>query len=212
MWASSSPARRVFGTPPDPLLGGGYRWPADSKLEAFAIAAITHQPWQYVSTTIQGLLKYVDPNLGTADMLVTSQSGLVRELHDPQVTARAAPVLAGYYRAEAASPHSLTAADAYADAARVEGPVTLALIALMLAGFVLARERRRAAAGLLGWTTVVMMVGPVALLGYGTRYATPSYGPLAAAAAIGMDEVIDLGRRLRSRRPSHARPPAPADS
>jgi hypothetical protein len=83
------------------------------------------------------------------------------------------------------------ALNAYAKAARVEGPVTAILLVLMLAGFALARARRRAAAGLFGWSSVLMMLAPVALLYYGVRYATPVYGPLAAAAAVGLDTLID---------------------
>jgi hypothetical protein len=86
----------------------------------------------------------------------------------------------------------MTALDDYAKAAQVEGPVTAILVLLMLAGFILARGRRQAAAGLFGWTTLVMMLAPVALLFYGVRYATPAYGPLAAAAAIGLDELVEL--------------------
>ncbi len=85
--------------------------------------------------------------------------------------------------------------DSYAIHARVEGPLTAVLVILMLAGWVLARGRDRSAAGLLGWTTLVMALAPVALLFYSVRYATPMYGPLAAGAAIGLDQVIGLRRR-----------------
>jgi hypothetical protein len=43
-----------------------------------------------------------------------------------------------------------------------------------------------------------MMLAPVALLFYGARYATPAYGPLAATAAVGLDELVELVSR-RSR-------------
>lgn len=202
MFSSSSPAQRIFGAPPDPRARGDYNWPADSKLEAFALAAITHQPWQYAWTTIQGLVKYVDPTLGTDTMLEWSHSSLISELRNRQIEAQAAPLLAVYSPGEPVVHHSMRALDDYAQAARVEGPVTAALLILMLAGFVLARNRRRAALGLLGWTTTVMLLAPVALLFYGARYATPAYGPLAAAAALGLDEVIAFAGRHRHRRTS----------
>jgi hypothetical protein len=219
MFAPASPAVHRFGLPPDPRNGGSYSWPADHKLEQFAIAAVTHQPWDYVWTTLQGLVKYVDPNWGTPNMLELSHSALIPTLHNLQIEGSATPELAAYYPGHPVVHHSLKALDSYAQAARVEGPFTVVLAVLMLAGFVLARGPRRAGAGLFGWTTVVMVLAPVALLAYGARYATPAYGPLAAGAAIGADEVAALlsgslsnGRlaRLRGRhgRTRAARSPA----
>lgn len=186
---ADSPAVRLFGTPP---YGRPYRWPPDGKLEAFALAAITRQPWQYAWTTIEGLVKYVAPNFGSSTMLEGYN------LHDPQFEAGARPFIAAYYPHHAIVHHSLSALDDYARAARVEGPVTGLLLALMLAGVVLARERRRAAAALLGATTFMMLLAPVAFLYYAMRYATPAYGPSAAGAAIGLDELIEWVRGRRS--------------
>ena len=197
MFAPLSPLQQSFGGPP---VGGSYKWPPNSKLEAFGIAAITHQPWQYAWTTIQGLVKYIAPDLGPSYVAITSHSHLIDQLHDPQGEANARYVINGYYGSDTVAHHSLSTLDAYAQAARVEGPVTAVLVVLMLAGFGLARDRRRVAAGLFGWTTAVLLVAPVALLAYGARYATPAYGPLTAAAAIGLDAVIDrtnVARRSR---------------
>jgi hypothetical protein len=216
MFAPDSPLQRFFAGPPYagsyPPIAASYRYPLDSKLEAFGVAAITHQPWPYAWTTIQGLVKYVDPSLGPSYMVITPHSSLIGQLHDPQGEANARGAIVSYYGSDTVAHHSLKALDAYAQAARVEGPVTAVLVVLMLAGFALARDRRRVAAGLFGWVTTVMLVAPVALLAYGARYATPAYGPLAAAAAIGLDQVVDrwnlveaapsrLRRRL-TRRPS----------
>jgi 4-amino-4-deoxy-L-arabinose transferase-like glycosyltransferase len=192
MFAPNSPALRLFGSPPDPRSGGAYRWAPDSKLEAFAIAAITHQPWGYTWSTISTLGKYVVPTFGDPNLLEWNQDTLITALRDPPIQAQAAPLLAQYYPHEPVVEHSMTALDDYAKAVQVEGPVTVILVLLMLAGFILARGRRQAAAGLFGWTTLVMMLAPVALLFYGVRYATPAYGPLAAAAAIGLDELVEL--------------------
>jgi hypothetical protein len=72
----------------------------------------------------------------------------------------------------------------------------------MITGLVLTRGRRRAASALLGATTVVMLLVPVAFQFYSVRFATPAYGPLAAVAAIGLDAVLERvrGRVSRSRR------------
>jgi hypothetical protein len=188
------------------MVGGPYNLPFDSKLAAFGVAAIIHQPWEYAWTTIQGLVKYLDPNLGPPYLAIAPHNFLISQVHDPQGEANARYAIEGYYGSDKVAHHSLTAPDAYAKAARVEGPVTAVLVVLMLTGFVLARDQRRAAAGLFGWTTTMMLLAPVAVFVYGARYATPAYGPLAAAAAIGLDEVIDHRnqvktsyRRLRSR-------------
>jgi hypothetical protein len=190
MFDGASPAVRAFGVPADPAHGGPYAWPPDGKLEAFAVAVLTHQPWEYLWSNVQGMIKYVDPDFGTGSMLEWPHDELITELHDPIVERDAAPALAAYYPNHPVVHHDIHALDSYARAAKVEGPLTAVFVVLMLAGFVLSRERRRIAAGLFGWTTTVMLVAPVALLFYGVRYATPAYGPLAAGAAIGLDELI----------------------
>lgn len=188
-FSPASPAAKVFGIPPDPRAGGSYSWPADKELEQFALAALIHQPWAYLWTTAQGMLKYVDPNWGTMAMLDLSHTELIQSLQAP--APEAAAEVAAYYPSHPTVHHNITPLEDYAQATKVEGPVTVVLVALMLAGFVLARGRRRAGAGLFGWTTVAMLVTPVALLAYAARYATPAYGPLAAGAAIGLDVLID---------------------
>lgn len=188
-FAPTSPAAKVFGTPPDPRQGGSYSWPADKKLRQFALAALIHQPWAYLWTTAQGMLKYVDPNWGTMAMLDVPHTGLIQTLEAPAPEADAE--VSAYYPGHPVIHHDITPLQDYAQATKVEGPVTVVLGALMLIGFVLARDRRRTGAGLFGWTTVVMFVTPVALVGYAARYATPAYGPLAAGAAIGFDALID---------------------
>jgi hypothetical protein len=208
-----SPAAKIFGTPPDPRQGGAYTWPADSKLERFALAALIHQPWAYLWSNVQGMLKYADPNWGTMTMLDVDHTALLQSLQAP--APEAAAEAAAYYPSHPTVHHDVTPLEEYAQAAKVEGPVTVVLVALMLTGFVLARGRRRAGAGLFGWSTVALLVTPVALIGYAARYATPAYGPLAAGAAIGLDALIDriAASRLaglrsgRGRRPE-ARSPA----
>ena len=208
MFSGTSPATRTFGPAPDPRKGGAYTWPADGKMLSFAEAAILHQPWAYLSTTLQGLVKYVDPSLGTPGMLEWNHTTLIESLRGPpsgDITAE----IAAYYPDHPTVEHEMGGLDAYARAAKVEGPVTAILLVLMLVGIVLAREGRRTGAGLFGWTTVLMLLSPVALLFYGARYATPAYGPLAAAAAFGLDAVLDrvpgawtaFGAVTRHRRP-----------
>jgi hypothetical protein len=196
MFDGRSPALRRFGLPPDPRAGGSYSWSADPKLEAFALAAVTHQPWAYLWTTVQGLAKYVDPTLGASTMLEYTHGALIDALRSQPIPDAVAE-LSAYYGHHPIVHHSMGGLDAYAHAARIEGPVTGILLVLMLAGLLLARERRRVAAGLFSWSSVLMLVAPVALLFYGARYATPAYGPLAAAGAVGIDTVLDRVPGLR---------------
>jgi hypothetical protein len=190
MYDPSSPLLQSVGPPPDPSTGGGYTWPYDSKLAAFGLDAIEHQPFAFLSTTVQGLVKYVDPSLGTPTMLELDHDALIDTLL--QGPGGGAGVISLYYPGHPTIDHGVGGIEAYAKAAKVEGPVTALLMLLMVAGWFATRGRQRTVAGLFGWTTLAMMVTPVALLVYGARYATPAYGPLAAAAAVGLDGVIDL--------------------
>jgi len=175
----------AFGPPPDPRSGGAYTWPADGKMLSFAVAAVLHQPFAYTWA------KYVDPTLGTGAMLQNNHYALIGFLRGPPSPPEVIAEIAAYYPQHPYVEHGMRALDTYARAAKVEGPVTAVLLALMLAGIVLARERWRTGAGLFGWTTVLMLLAPVALLQYDARYATPAYGPLAAAATFGLDALID---------------------
>jgi 4-amino-4-deoxy-L-arabinose transferase-like glycosyltransferase len=194
---SDSPAVRLFG---QPAYGPPYRWPPDKKLKSFAVAAIENQPWQYIWTTAQGFVKYVAPSVGTK--LMMDGYDVFSGFHNPQFEAHARPVVEAYYPHHAIVHHDLGAISAYGKAARVAGPVTGMLLAFMITGLVLTRGRRRAASALLGATTVVMLLVPVAFQFYSVRFATPAYGPLAAVAAIGLDAVLERvrGRVSRSRR------------
>jgi Dolichyl-phosphate-mannose-protein mannosyltransferase len=192
LYSPASPGVRLFGLPsPSPP---HYAWPPDGKLEAFAISAISHQPLTYAWTAIEGLVKYVIPSFGTPAMIGWSHSELIAGLHDPAQEAYTDHAeVASYYPGEPIVHHSIGALDTYADAARVEGPVTAILLVLMIAGFFVSRGRVRLAAGLFGWTTTVMIVVPILLLYYQARYAAPAYGPLAAGGAIGLDQVLERG-------------------
>jgi len=141
MFDGSSPAVRRFGIAPNPR-PPDYTWPADSRLQSFALAATTHQPFAYLWTTLEGVVKYVAPSIGGPTMIGWSQAQLIPGLHDPSVEAAADAEVASYYPHHPIIHHSLRALDAYAKAARVEGPLTAVLLLLMVAGFLLARGPR----------------------------------------------------------------------
>ena len=68
----------------------------------------------------------------------------------------------------------------------------------MVASLVNSSGRSSDAAYLFSTTTIWMALSNSALLFYDARYTTPLYGPLAAAAALGAERVID---RVQSRVP-----------
>lgn len=201
IFRDSSPAVRAFGRPPDPLTHphAAYSWPPDATLGSFGRAAIRAQPLAYAKTVVQGLVKYVLPHAGPANMLDYDQDLLVALLPGGVNEAAARPIVEAYYgRGAASGPRHVTGLQSYARRARVEGPLTAVLVLLALAGAVLARGRHAAGSALFGGMAFALALLPVAGMFYGVRYATPMYGPLAAAAAIGLDAMAGRGSGRRS--------------
>jgi hypothetical protein len=191
MFSPASPVATTFPAPSDPRVGQGFSWGPDSKLESFAEAAIVHQPLDLLWTTVQGMVGYVDPSAVPADMLEFTNDGFAGDDEVPPSSDGPAEIEA-YYPGTAfvAHPTGTLWISRYFRWAQIEGPVTAILILLMVVGFVRARGQHRTIIGLLGWTTALMMVSPVLVLFYGVRYAAPSYGPMAATAAVGLDLAV----------------------
>ena len=75
----------------------------------------------------------------------------------------------------------------------------IVLLLAALCGAVLLRGRTRAAAGFLGLTALLSIALAVALNSYDARYAYPTFGPLAASAALGGWAAAEwLRRRARA--------------
>jgi hypothetical protein len=120
---------------------------------------------------------------------------LVPYIHDPAQEERAIAEVAEYWSTVGFSRSELRDFDAYANAAMVEGPIVALLGLLAVYGLWVLRGLSRRAALLFALTALALMLLPVATLSYDVRYATPAYGPLAAAAALGL---VGLVTRLRS--------------
>jgi len=189
-----SPALREFGVPPYPLQAAdhdAYRWPADRRLRAFALAALRHQLLDYLRTVGLGLVNFAAPHTGPPSVMGWDHRQLIGELSNPDFERAADPEVAAYYR-DAGSWRNRRpdALHRYARLARLEGPPSAALAALALAGATHPDQAARRTAALLGETGGALAVATAALLFYDARYATPLYGPVAAGAALGLDALL----------------------
>ena len=178
-YAPSSPAVRRFGGPS--------RAPeyANSLLQKFSVAAIEHEPVAYASAVVHGLSFYILPRAGEG---YTPES-LREALLDPAGEKSIEPAVALFY------PHSLGfhrpssaihALSSYERHTRVQGPVLILLLLAALCGLAFLPGRMRPAAILFTLTAILSIVFAEAGSSYDARYAYPTFGPLAAAAALGV--------------------------
>ncbi len=70
--------------------------------------------------------------------------------------------------------------------------------ALAVFGLVALRGPARRVAALFATVTLALVLLPVATVSYDVRYATPAYGPLAAAAALGLGALLARVRAGRA--------------
>lgn len=201
--AAVSPALRAFGGPLAEYRATDksiLQFKPDELERDFALAVMRHQFDDYLGTIYDGLIKYVNPQWGHSRTLEWPQSVLIDELRNrgkEDVSLTEASIAYGQPLAfQRRDPAPL---DAYARLMNLEGWPTIMLALLMVAGWFLARGVARTASALFGLITIALIISPVALLFYGARYAAPMYGPLAAAAAIGLDSLVPLFSRLRAR-------------
>lgn len=193
-----SPAIKAFGLPTaDYRLAdkASLQFKPDGLQREFALTVVRHQFGAYLGTILDGLLKYVNPSWGHARTLEFRQSMLIDELHNQ---GKEGPSLAeasiAYKRPLAFLRRSPEPLAGYAKSANLEGWPTVLLALLMITGFVMSRGIQRTASGLYGLVALTLILSPVALLFYGARYAAPMYGPLAAAAALGLDALVRRSR------------------
>jgi hypothetical protein len=192
---AQSPAVRLWGVPPYPLEAAdpaAYHWPGDDPTGRFARAVLVHQPLDYLTTVGEGLANYVVPRAGRRSVFEYDHALLIRELHNEHYEQAAIPDITSYYETGAGYLRKrVDALERYGRCARMEGTPTAVLTTLMLVGLSLSRGRARSAVSLYVSTATSLAVLPVALLFYDVRYAVPMNVPLAAAAAIGIDRLLD---------------------
>jgi hypothetical protein len=164
-------------------------------LGRFTRAAAIAQPLDWLEATSGEFTRYVapdsrhrgGPNAGEYRHMLTRAEG-VRP---------ATRVLRPYYSTGGVRVDAglMSAVHDYEGFSRVEGPVMALLLVLGAAAAFVTRGPVRRESILLLATSLAMLIGPPALVGYEGRYGVPAYGPLAAAAAIGAAAILERYRR-----------------
>jgi hypothetical protein len=202
-------------TPPDRRLGGAFYLfnpaapaakqpigPAQaSHAEAFAEAAILHQPLDYAKVVAKDLVRYVDPSAGT----LRAQSGSTPEemsfrhwrvaaYQGDTPTQYAARLRADYSGVDATPSGASKLLETWQAVFRGNGLVLLALLALAIAGLVAARGTLRRAGALFTCSALALYVVPPFTIGFDARYGVPPFALLAAGAALGGAGLLARGR------------------
>lgn len=162
---------------------------ADAVLQRFSIAAIKHEPAAYAGAVLRGLSFYLFPREGEG----YSPQALTDALLDTRTqhtgnSLTAEPAVALLYPTSTAlhqSTGTVAAISWYERHTRPGGVLMLLLLGAALAGPFALRGRNRTAAIFLGLTALLSITLAVATNSYDARYASPTFGPLAASAALG---------------------------
>jgi len=208
-FTASSPAVQVFGEPDEVVPKPG----ENSKLRAFAEAAILGQPLEYLEYVGRDLVRIVDPSFpsspyGNKGPTGTEYGNTPQSLTDYYFsTGNLYAIhlqLASYYPGDGEVHENINFLLDYERDTRIDGPLMAILLALALAAPILTRGRERRAALFFLLATAVLLVGPVLVSEYDYRFTIPAFGPLAATAAIGACAATTrmqlLLRRRRERR------------
>jgi hypothetical protein len=197
-----SPAVKAYGAP--------YEAPpsANAVLERFSVAAIEHEPIAYAGAILGGLGRYVFPRPGEG----LTPDEVLETITPAEITYKFQSTFESYFDeglGYVGSPAELHPLQEYQSFTSVQGPLMiLLLIAAIIGPFFLA-GRMRASAILFTLTAIAIITFSIAGNCYDARYAYPTFGPLAAGAALGGWGIYSrlagtLRRRSRDRR---GRPP-----
>ncbi len=196
IYERSAPAVQRFGPPFKALAD------ANGVLQKFALAAIEQQPLAYAETILKGLSFYVFPRRGEG----YTPQGMREEVIEPERSYLILPEIALLYPHSPSyigPPGKTAPLKAYESDTRVEGPFLILLLGAGLLGLLFLRARVRWAAILFTLTALCSITFTVAGNSYDARYAYPTFGPLAAGAALGAWGIgSTLARRLQRRRQS----------
>jgi hypothetical protein len=191
--ASTAPAVQRFGPPYEAPLS------ANKVIKEFSVAAIEHEPLQYAKAIARGLGRYVLPRGGEG---YTPQAMRESVVNPPFAQAVRSQIDLLYPGASTYLPADrVTALSTYETHTRIEGPLLILLLLAAIVGPFFLAARARWTAIICTLTALFSIVFAVAGNGYDARYAYPTFGPLAAGAALGAWGVASyLAQRLRRRR------------
>jgi hypothetical protein len=187
-YSASSPIRRFLAVH-DPA-----DWNAG--LRRFSVAAIEQEPIAYLKAILRGLPYYITPRFGEG----YTPAQLREELLNPTSWDE---LIAGYYpdpRAYTRQSGSISPLVFYEEHTRVEGAFLVLLLLAAIVGAPLLRGRQRSGAILFTFTAIFSAILAVAGNSYDVRYAYPTFGPLAAGAALGAWGIATFLKRERARR------------
>jgi hypothetical protein len=172
---------------------------ADTLIEKFSAAAIEHEPVGYVKAIMRGLGRYILPRGGEGYTPQKLHEILISEVEERRYQEDYAIFYSeslGYF-GSAAEVHPLSV---YESHTLVQGPLLILLLAAAIAGPFTLPRRMRWAAAIFTLTALLSITFAVAGNSYDARYAYPTFGPLAAGAALGAWGIGSLLARTIRRR------------
>ncbi len=202
-----SPALQEFGPPPALEQSGAkdrsdFEWGHDDELGTFARSAILGQPLDYAESVALAMANLV-VRVGPPHVRDWDSDRMVLQMRSQEDEDFAATIFpASYDTPPAYLRRNAGALDAYGRHVRVEGPLSAALLAVFLVGAVLGRGPKRRAAALFFLVAFSLQLATAATLYYDVRYSTPSFGFLAAAAALAGAALVERRQSSTVGRPS----------
>ena len=165
-------------------------------LRTVPAAAIRAQPGDYVKAVGQDFARYIWP-----EHYRRRRSGQTQAEYFQHATNQVDPgfvryQMSGYYPS-IPELHRVgaSATSAYTSVTWIRGPAMALLLVFALASPILARGAARRATLVYAATAYLLLIIPVATLYHDGRYAVTAFGPLAAAAAIAVDGLIQRRRQ-----------------
>jgi hypothetical protein len=175
----SSPAVHRFGLAKDASQK------ANETLSRFTKAVLIHHPLDFLSEWWRRMDSYVTSSqagLGlTPELLRQTMMDRTEEATVQPAVALQYPHSLGFTRHQGAIDALVT----FERHTRVDGPLIVVLLVLTFAAPFVLRGRERWAAVLFGLTALLLISLAVAAHEYDARFTVPTFGPLAASAALG---------------------------
>jgi hypothetical protein len=185
---------------------------ANAVLQRFSYAAIEHEPFAYAGAILGGLGRYVFPRGGEGE----TPAEVIELVTLPERTAEFAPAYEAYFAESlgyAGTKAQLHPLYVYQGITNLQGPLIILLLIAGIVGPFFLAARMRAAAILFTLTALVTITFTIAGNTYSARYAYPTFGPLAAGAALGAWGIgTRLAAILRRRAQDRQDRPSPSGS